>query len=462
MSTAAATPAVPPAATPPIVVTGRLDAGLSRWLWLLKWLLALPHFLVLVGLWVGFLVCSVIALVAVLVTGRYPRPLFAYTSGVLRWSWRVAYYAYGALGTDRYPPFSLADDPTYPARLEVAYPEHLSRGLVLVKWWLLALPHYLVLSAFLGGGSWLASRDADAAPGLLHVLVLVAGVVLLFTGRYPRGVFDLVLGIDRWVLRVAAYAGLLTDAYPPFRLDQGGGDPDEHVLSAPAAAPARRRGGGTAALVLGAVLLVPGLALAASGAAALVADQVLRDDDGYLTSPAVDLETSTAALVSEPVDMTLEGPDWTYWEELLGDARVTVDDAVDGEPLFLGVGPTARVERYLSGFPHDRVVELGDDTTEVRREGGDGQAAPPAPAGVWTATDSGTGRLSVSLPVPDGSWTAVVMRADAEPGLLVRAEAGATLPDLDVLGWSALAGGLVLLAAGTALVVAGARQAHSA
>jgi hypothetical protein len=204
----------------PVRVDGALDRHLSRWLWLVKWFLAIPHYVILVFLWLAFAVLSMVAFFAILFTGRYPRAIFDFNVGVLRWTWRVQYYSYGALGTDRYPPFSLRDDPGYPARLQVEYPQRLSRGLVLVKWWLLAIPHYLVVGLFVGG-----TYVAWHGGGLIDVLVLIAAVVLAVTGSYPEPVFDFVLGMNRWVLRVAAYAALMTDRYPPFQLDMGGTDP---------------------------------------------------------------------------------------------------------------------------------------------------------------------------------------------------------------------------------------------
>ena len=191
----------------PVNIRGELTEPLSRWLWLVKWLLAIPHYIVLIFLAITFVILTVVAFFAILFTGKYPRGIFDFNVGVLRWAWRAGFYSFSAIGTDKYPPFSLSPDDTYPADLTVEYPERLSRGLIFVKWWLLAIPHYLVVSILQGEG------------GLNGILVLFAGVVLLFTGRYPQDIFKLVIGINRWAVRVVAYAGLMRDEYPPFRLE---------------------------------------------------------------------------------------------------------------------------------------------------------------------------------------------------------------------------------------------------
>ncbi|HZA09239.1 DUF4389 domain-containing protein [Mycobacterium sp.] len=229
----------------PVRVRGDLDPGLSRWQWLVKWILAIPHYIVLVFLHIAYAVVTVIAFFAILFTAKYPRGLFNFSVGVLRWRWRVAFYALSVLGTDKYPPFSLQPKPGYPADLEVDYPERLHRGLVLIKWWLLAIPHYLILMAMFYGGMRIMGDmgdddnqwgDAYIAVPLAGILLLIAVIALLFTARYPKGLYDFVLGINRWGLRVRAYASLMRDEYPPFRLDMGPREPEAAVATAPESA----------------------------------------------------------------------------------------------------------------------------------------------------------------------------------------------------------------------------------
>lgn len=212
-------------------------------MWLVKWFLAIPHFILLFFLWFAFVITTIVAGFAILFTGRYPRALFDFNVGVMRWNWRVAFYAYAAVGTDLYPPFTLKRT-AYPADFDVDYPERLSRGLVLVKWWLLSIPHLLLIAAFTNTTwRWRADTNVDgttyvqdAGPSLLGFLVLIAAVILLFTGRYQRPLFDFILGIDRWIYRVLVYTALMRDEYPPFRLDQGPAEPVWPPEAAPPAA----------------------------------------------------------------------------------------------------------------------------------------------------------------------------------------------------------------------------------
>ncbi|MDA1216481.1 MAG: DUF4389 domain-containing protein, partial [Chloroflexi bacterium] len=165
----------------------RLDEPLSRWLWLIKGLLLIPHYIVIaVLMFVAFLL-GIIAFFSILFTGKYPQGIFDFNVGVLRWMWRVEFYGIYALGTDKYPPFTMASVDSYPADLQIEYPGELKPLLVLVKW-LLAIPHFIILSILRGG--------SGQSGGLVGVLVIIAGVILLFTGRYPKSIFDFAMAIN--------------------------------------------------------------------------------------------------------------------------------------------------------------------------------------------------------------------------------------------------------------------------
>jgi Domain of unknown function (DUF4389) len=171
---------------------------LNRWLPLVKWLLVIPHLIALffVGIGAGFVL--IWAFFAVLFTGRWPRGAFDYVEGTFRWAYRVVVYLH--LMVDPYPPFSLADDPNYPVRLHIEYPEHTDNWRPLVQW-LLAIPYLIVASVLY----WLTG-----------VLSIIAFFTVLFTKQIPRGIFDLMVPGLRWNLRGNAYAYFATDRYPPF------------------------------------------------------------------------------------------------------------------------------------------------------------------------------------------------------------------------------------------------------
>jgi Domain of unknown function (DUF4389) len=190
----------------PVRVRSDIDAP-SRRLWLVKWcVLAVPHYPILIGLYLLYPLVTIAAGIAILFTGRYPRPLFDFNVGVLRWSWRLMNYRFPMNSTDRYPPFTLASVPEYPADLEVDYPESLANRAVLLQRWLLGLPQIILC--------W-------SLEPFLQTLCVVNAVWLLCVGTINQGMFDLLMGIVRWRYRVAVYVSLMRDEYPPFRMDLG-------------------------------------------------------------------------------------------------------------------------------------------------------------------------------------------------------------------------------------------------
>jgi hypothetical protein len=172
---------------------------LSRLLIFFKWLLIIPNAIVLyvVGIVAGLF--TFLAWFAILFTGRYPRGMFNFVVGYYRWSFNLTAYLY--LMRDEYPPFSL-ESGRYPLTFEVEYPEHLSRLLIFFKW-LLVIPNIIVFYFVMLG--WM-------------VTTFIAWFAILFSGRFPKGLFNFSVGVLRWNARLDAYVLLLRDDYPPFSL----------------------------------------------------------------------------------------------------------------------------------------------------------------------------------------------------------------------------------------------------
>ncbi|HEX8346639.1 MAG TPA: hypothetical protein VF657_18135, partial [Actinoplanes sp.] len=428
------------------------------------------------------------AYVAVLVSGRYPRSIHAFNVGVMRWSWRVSYYGYEALGTDRYPPFTLADVPDYPARLHVDEPSRPPRWLPLVAW-LLAIPHMLLVGALTGAATWQFDNDESTTYvplGVVSVGILVATVGLLFARRYPRGLYDLLVGVARWNIRVTSYVALLTSQYPPFRLDQGEHEPDDGPTGPTAratgtgdttgpawtggpavtsradapggAAPAGRSPAGSAAgpvlaLIAGVLLLFAGIGTGIGGGAVLALSGN-RDSAGYVTSPALRVESSTAAITAE--DITIQAGDlWSRNLADVGGVRITATDS-SGAPLFLGVAPESAVDEWLTGTAHDELQNVtGGSARYERAEGTVRPVSAPADQTFWLATASGTGTVVLNWQAADGDFAVVFANADGTPGVTGRVRAATQIPDLTALGGGLLGTGIVLTLLAIALIIVG-------
>ena len=461
--------ATPPVSAPyPVQLEGHLQQP-SRWLWLVKWLLVLPHYVVLAFLWIAFVLLSLLAFVSLLFGGSYPRGIFEFNLGVLRWSWRVAFYAFGANGTDRYPPFTLADVPDYPARLHIEYPERQRRGLPLIGWWLVGIPQYVVACIFAGAPAsigWTATDQRWTTPGfggLIGFLVFVAALVLLFRGQYPRSMFDFVLGLNRWVIRVGAYAALMTPEYPPFRFDGGEREPGsvaiEPVTPTPSAAPTATGAGSSwgagrvIAVIVATLVVLVGLAGLAAGGTALVFDQTQRDSSGYLMTGTTAYSTDTYALVSDSYRTGAAG-DWFVARDLLGIVRIRTDGP---RPVFVGIGPAAAVDAYLAGVRREVATRFEAARSHFRLQEGGAPTVPPTAKRFWAAHTIGAGTQTLDWSPASGDWRIVVMNADNSAGIHTDLAIGARFPHLLWIGVGVLAGGALLLLIGAGGLYAAVR-----
>jgi hypothetical protein len=213
--------------------------------------------------------------------------------------------------------------------------------------------------------------------------------------------------------------------------------------------------GRIAALVIGALLVLLSLALLGAGGTALWADRTQRDG-GYVTTGVHEFSTSGSALATVSTELGSAGFGWLYSPSLLDKIRIRVTPELPGPPLFVGIGPSGDVDRYLAGVNHTLISEFFDDKVEVVAGGSLG--SPPGAQGFWVAKATGPGAKTLRWDPTDGSWTVVVMNADGRPGIAVGAELGATMPALTWVGVGVLAAGGVLLLGGVLLIAGAIRR----
>ena len=461
----------------PVRVDASLDAPLSRWLWLVKWVLVIPHYIVLAFLWVAFVVLSAAAMVAIVFTGRYPRAIFEFNVGVLRWTWRVQYYAIGAFGTDRYPPFTLADDPSYPAHLEIEYPQRLSRGLALVKWWLLAIPQYIIVGVFTGSGLWAAwqfgyqrrrlgrlraDRPAgrDRRGGAAGDRAVPGADLRLRARHEPVGAAGgrLRRADDRPVPAVPAGHGR-----PRSRHADPAAAPGPAVQDVPEAADLRQApprgpggwtGGRIVAAVAGAVLVLCSVGLLGGSGVALWAQA--NRHGGYADLATASYSVPGYAIASDTIGLHLATG---AASDLIGTVRIQVTQASGTAPAFVGIAPAGAAARYLAGVDYATVRGAAGHHGTYTEHAGSAPAVPPGQAGIWTAHAAGPGTQTLTWAVRSGDWMVVAMNADGSRPVSLQVNVAATLPALPWIAAGLLIGGIIVLIGGVLLIVIPVRRA---
>ena len=219
--------------------------------------------------------------------------------------------------------------------------------------------------------------------------------------------------------------------------------------------PSRWTAGRITALVIGVLLILLSLPVLGGGGTALWADRTQRDS-GYVTTDVHQFSTSGSALTTEPTDLGSAGVGWLYSPSLLGTVRIRVTPATTSPPLFVGIGPSADVDRYLSGVGHTVVTDFWGD--KVQSVGGGTPSTAPGTQDFWVASATGPGPQTVEWDPANGSWTVLVMNADGRPGVDVGADLGARMPAVLWIAVGSLVLGALLMAGGVLLIVGAIRR----
>jgi hypothetical protein len=215
----------------------------------------------------------------------------------------------------------------------------------------------------------------------------------------------------------------------------------------------RSRGARIVLLVSAALASVAAVGALGLGALALWGESE-KDERGYLSTDTQSFAAGTHAIATESLDMDLDGAEELVDSTSLGNVRLDVESP-SGEPLFVGIARPDQVSSYLSDVSHTILTDVDFDPFEAFYSRQAGERSPAAPGGerIWAASAQGAGPQTLTWEVEDGDWSIVVMNADGSPGVQADISAGAKLPYLTEIGWSALGGGAILLLTAATLVV---------
>ena len=238
-----------------------------------------------------------------------------------------------------------------------------------------------------------------------------------------------------------------------------GGPP---AIPSPPATAARSRWttGRITALVIGALLVLASIGFLGAGGTALWADMTLRDSAGYVTTDVHTFSTSASALVTDPIQLDSPGVGWLYSSVILGEVRIRVIPVGSDAPVFVGIGPSADVDRYLAGVNHTLISDFWGNQAQTI-EGGT-SASAPGTQDFWVTSATGPGAQTLTWDPASGSWTVVVMNADGRPGVGMGADLGATYPALLGIAIGSLVFGAIFLGGGTLLIVGAIRRTRRA